>query len=350
MPDDSKLSESQKRVARGIKNWELFSVHTNGDVTLKAGEKYYRISKDGVIVSRPSKESLSKSGIPYSWIKKEPSKPSLSEELTASIKPQGKEPIQPRPFKEFLVISKPIKVEKKTEYIPYSYKTICQDKPECCQPREIKGVFWDADHTIWDLMGTAASVTGKLKKTDDNTVVELSEHYGTQNYEEELGYELTKTEKELLKGLSKGEKDFLMTELEKEHGIARKEKPETKEHVRTTIKLDPTFRQTLDELEKKGIPSSIISLNTPGSVKRILKEFGLDNRFTEIRDSYENKGKVFRELTHKQGVCACNGLFIDDSRSNTDPVADNCGMALQIGKGKDIEKTIDVLKFIKENR
>ncbi len=348
MQDTSKFTVEQKRAVSRLRDWENFSIHSNGDVTVRAGGKNYRLTKKGVIIDSwgglggetlPKTQSELGWGIPQK-IEKKPTALPIPSKL-----PPAKLPV------------KSSKAEKKYEYKSYPSKTICQESPECCKPREIKGVFWDADHTIWDMEGTAAAVTGELKKIDDNTVVELSTSgkYSEPYYEtkESYGYKLTDTEEKLLEGLSPDEKDFLIEELVKEHGAVStpvpkpKEKTDGKQSVRTTIKLDPTFRETLSELEKRNIPSSIISLNTPGSVKRILKEFGLDHRFVEIRDSYVNKGNVFKELTKKQGICPCDGMFVDDSSTNTVPVFEKCGMAIQIGKSKDIERTIEIMKYIR---
>jgi FMN phosphatase YigB (HAD superfamily) len=272
----------------------------------------------------------------------------------------------------------------------YSYKTICQKSPERCKPRQIEHVFWDADNTIWDLKGTAANVTGRLEKVDDDTVVEygkgfsgyysppekkskkkklkpdeapnvygdiwatLADEYGEVDEEE-----LAEIEESLTEGLTEKDREFL-------EAMAQGARPETallalppsttppepakeeKEHEVNRITLLPTFRKTLDELEKRGIKSSLISLNTPGSVSRILKVFGIDKRFVEIRDSYQNKGKVFKELTHKHNICPCASAFLDDNSGNISEVAKECGLALQIGKGKDVEKPFDIFAFIKD--
>jgi FMN phosphatase YigB (HAD superfamily) len=328
--DDSLFTHAQKFAVKYLIGWELFSTHPNGDVTVKVDNEMYRFDSAGREVGRTINGKMVNIIPPKISA---PVQSSLSDDLTASIK------------------AKPAaKPEKKYDYKPYPSKTICQEEPEVCHPREIKAVFWDADHTIWNMPGTAASVTGKLKKIDDNTVVELTSS-GKYVEEDVEGYELSASEQALLEGLNESEKDFLIAELEKEHGVVKSSKPTVKaplkEHIRTTIALDPTFRQTLDELDKRGIPSSIISLNTPGSVKRILQEFGLADRFKDIRDSYVNKGTVFKELSKKYGICPCSGMFVDDNRSNTDPVHDKCGMAIQIGPGKDIQKDIEVLKYIK---
>lgn len=332
------LTPGQKYTVRYLGAWEPFSTHSNGDVTVTVGDtvkQKVRISKDGMIISRTAAGGATTSSF----------QSSLSEELTKAVKTLA-------PKKEYKPLTSP------TNF--YSV-TVCKANPECCKPKEVKAVFWDADHTIWNMPVTAASVTGKLKKIDDDTVVELGHGYKSYGYDYPIAkYSkwniedyLSKEEKELLFGLSADEKDFLLDEMAKEHNELNKgtEKPkvkkEEKESIQTTIKLFPTFRKTLDELEKRGITSSIISLNNPGSVKRILKEFGLDNRFVEIRDSYENKGKVFKELTHKQGICHCDAIFVDDNRTNIQDVTDKCGMSLQIGKGKDIEEPIQILEYIK---
>ncbi|MDD5702703.1 MAG: HAD family hydrolase [Dehalococcoidales bacterium] len=236
-------------------------------------------------------------------------------------------------------------------YVPP--KTICQENPERCKPRQIEHVFFDADNTIWDLNGTAANVTGKLKKIDDDTVVELGNGKHEKSlWEYDLAPELKQESEtvlgiadELIYGMSTEDKKFLLSAAASQKAKPKPE-PEAPENVRNTIKLFPSFRQTLDELDKRGIKSSIISLNSPGTVKRILKEFGLLDRFVEVADSYENKGIVFRKLTHSMGVCPCSSIFLDDYRSNVKDVGDSCGLALQIGKGGDVQEPIEILKFI----
>jgi phosphoglycolate phosphatase-like HAD superfamily hydrolase len=335
-------------------------------------------------------------------------------------------------------------------YISYG-KTICQEKPETCKPRPIEHVAWDADHTIWNLShGIASSVTGPLKKIDDNTVIELGTSYkpkmskkkssdikdlhlskamefavDKQQYEhgaalsgqhtkqgteityfdgttivfsgagnilssrktakppEPKGYEykdfwselaeeneewwkqpeeegeLEEIEESLLEGLTEKDKEFLSS-LE---GVTGKEQellalppgktptPEvTKEepHEVNRITLLPTFLETLNKLEKSGIKSSVISLNTKGTVSRILEAFGLKDRFVEIRDSWENKGKVFKDISHAHKLCPCESIFVDDTKTNVRDVSDACALGLVIGKDGDVEKPIDIFRFIKE--
>jgi len=259
----------------------------------------------------------------------------------------------------------------------YSYKTVCQENPERCKPRQIEHVAFDADHTIWTLKtGIAGSVTGPLKKIDDDTVIELSgksevkksskafEHLKQAGFKYDKGISdeeamwaremegVGEIADELVGGLSQNDKEFLagLSSGVDYTALPPPPVPTTSEpHEINRITLLPTFRQTLDELEKRGIKSTIISLNTPGSVKRLLKAFGLDKRFVEIRDSYENKGKVFEEINRKHNFCACKSIFVDDTKSNVQDVAKECGLGLVIGAGKDVEKPIDIFKFIKDS-
>lgn len=332
MADDSKFSAAQKLVVSGMPGWKIFSIHSNGDITVEFNGKRIRLTKEGKIVGQmemlePSVKKFLESGPIKSKLS------SLSSDLTSSIKSESKK-------------------AKSTHWGGVtSFKTVCQEHPACCKPRRIKGVFLDADHTIWDLAGTAAGVTGPIKLVDENTVVETGSGYQPSKYSKwNIEDYMSKEEKELLKGLSAGEKDFLLEEMAKEHNNLEPKPIQGtgKETVRTTIKLDPTFRPLVAELKKRNIPMAVISLNTPGSVKRIFREFGLEDAFVEIRDSYENKGKVFHEMTGKMGICACDSIFVDDNRTNVMDVNDKCGVSLQIGPGKDIEKIGDLLKFVED--
>lgn len=338
-----KLTEQQKKLMWEHGNPPIVRVLSNGDLVVKHKGEEWIFGYDGICMTRKEFEKK------YAVGKAPPSKP-----------------------KPYVYIS----------------KTVCQQKPETCKPREIEHVAWDADHTIWNLKsGIASSVTGPLQKIDDDTVIELGKPYKyietkkgkkgeTKGYEykdfwttlaeEEEGWwkepesqkELEEIEDSLLEGLTEEDKEYLSS-LE---GPATEEKPlalpegkkpepekegELKEINRIT--LLPTFRETLDRLEKQGIKSSVISLNTKGTVSRILEAFGLADRFVEIRDSWDNKGKVFSEITHNHNLCPCSSIFVDDTVTNVRDVAEKCGMGLVIGKEKDVEKPIDIFKFIKES-
>lgn len=117
-----------------------------------------------------------------------------------------------------------------------------------------------------------------------------------------------------------------------------------KEPRKITVTLLPTLRDTLAELKKRGISTSVISLNAPGTVKAILKGFGLDGEFGEIRDSWENKGKVFEEITSSLKVAPWNAIFLDDTLSHIHDVTAKCGLALNVGR--DVEKPADLFRYI----
>lgn len=134
--------------------------------------------------------------------------------------------------------------------------------------------------------------------------------------------------------------------LTKEGKLSR-ENPPTVLHSRSTIiKLLPTFRETMSKLKEKGITMSVISLNSPGTVKRIIEAFGMGNDFIEIKDTWENKGKVFADITEKHHINPCNAMFVDNMISHVEDVSKKCGLSLVIGKGKDVEKPVEILNYI----
>lgn len=186
--------------------------------------------------------------------------------------------------------------------LDYAYQTVCGKRPELCEPRNIKMVCFDADDTIWNIYpnAIASSIGGPFKKIDNDTVE------GTTGG----GYPLVQRPRKV------------------------------------TIKLKSTFRQTLDKLDEKGISSSIISLNTPGTVKRIIAAFGLSERFTDIEDTWQNKGDVFADITKRHKINPCSALFIDDSIRHVEDVSAKGGLALVIGKNGDVQEPIELLSYI----
>lgn len=343
--------------------------------------------------------------------------------------------------------------DAKSELLEYAYsKTVCQQRPECCQPRDIELVAWDADDTMWHITpyAIASNITGPLRLIDPDTVEAEEQGYSyAHQYEtvetpkkapgrkkkkrawqkefdeempewlrnlpeplEEEDQELAAIEEELIEELRApggpapelsseeallddvsgwapqqqkqvdalisryGKKRCLVTDVTEEGSIVidclgdlyllTKEgqligSPEAEEEAKpepaytssktysrkVTIKLLPTFRETVKKLHEKGIKSAVISLNTPGTVKRIIDAFGMGEDFIEVQDTWDNKGKKFAEIMVRNKICPCNALFVDDNHSHIVDVANQCGLALQIGKGKDIEKPIEILNYIK---
>ena len=289
----------------------------------------------------------------------------------------------------------------------YSSKTPCERQPEQCKPRVIKHVAFDADDTIWTIKpyGIASNITGKLTLLDPDTVVEerpsykpsakkkktsafqptlppydegLRFKYGYR-YGSDLGYEeqpedfflqqidkqskpTSKTALEvdeivtvLTEDLSEEEKDSLGlasqdVQILPKSATHPKKKPEVaptskfSDPQKTYIRLMPGYRDLLDTLKEQGVTSSIISLNTEGTVKRIIEAFGLTDNYLDIRDSWANKGKVFNEQMKEFGYKPKEGIFIDDSLGHVEDVAKSGAIALQIGH--DVKEIAQIVSYM----
>ena len=260
------------------------------------------------------------------------------------------------------------------ELLDYTYQTVCRRRPELCEPRAIKMVCFDADDTIWEITPhtIASNVGGPFKKIDDDTVEAVTGGYVSPAYPSTateqpgkqtlVGHQLPQTKPQdkerhkaqgwgwrQLKKTSAPPKDRELRLISDEllASVSPIEAPTIqREPRRVTIKLKSTFRKTLGELDKKGIKSSIISLNTPGTVKRIIAAFGLTDRFTDIEDTWHNKGDVFASITERHKLNPCNALFIDDNLRNVMDVSNRGGLALVIGKGGDVQEPIELLKYV----
>lgn len=254
------------------------------------------------------------------------------------------------------------------ELLDYVYQTICKRRPELCEPRAVKMVCFDADDTIWEITPhvIASSISGPFKKIDDDTVEGTVGGYDRPTYppihegsrkKQSSGYRSPPKKKgwEWLSSRTPAspkdeELQLISTELLSSVSASEQLPAPKREPRRVTIKLKSTFRKTLGELDKKGIKSSIISLNTPGTVKRIISAFGLTGRFTDIEDTWQNKGDVFEGITERHKINPCNALFIDDSPSHVKEVSRRGGLALVIGKGGDVQEPIELLKYIRPGR
>ena len=328
--------------------------------------------------------------------------------------------------------------DAKEELIEYAYsKTVCRERPACCQPRDIDMVLWDADDTMWNIRphAIASSITGKLVMVDENTLeveapyskptpastpkksparskkkrwwqetttqdafpdwrdlpeaVELEDILGeleqsiqgagpTKEEEvilDEIGGWAPHQQKQvdnLIRRYGKGickvydvlesgtiyidcrddlwmlTKDGQLIGQQTQPPPVAKPAPQPAyQPKKLTITLLPTFRETIQKLKDRGIRSSIISLNTPGTVKRIVEAFGMTDEFVEIQDTWGNKGQVFDDIAKRANICPCNALFVDDTGGHVSDVSKKCGLALQIGKGKDVETPIEIFRYIK---
>lgn len=165
--------------------------------------------------------------------------------------------------------------------------------------------------------------------------------------------EITEIAKELIESLPEKQKKVVKTVGEvtgKQLELVPVKRPKEEKLVvkgkRITVKLLPTFRDTLAKLKEMEIRNTIISLNAPGSVQRIVEAFGLSDEFIEIRDSWENKAKVFKDITARFHINPCQAIFVDNMLSHVEDVSDKGALGLVIGKNKDIEKPIEVLNYI----
>ena len=283
-----------------------------------------------------------------------------------------------------------------------SSKTPCERKPELCTPRIIKHIAWDADDTIWDIKpyGIASNITGPLRLIDPDTVVEerpaykaptqqpLAPYSEVQDYkyghryghsfsypaeEEPEDFFLRQIDKDISKGESSEtalEVNQIVTELTEELTPAEKDKlrifsqktnPPTKSEIppkkpgkkkksafdeptKIYIKLMPGYRDLLDRLKKQGVTSSIISLNTKGTVSRILEKFGIADQYLDIRDSWENKGKVFKDQMKNFGYKPQEGMFVDNTQSHVEDVAKSG--AIPLVYGKDIKDVAQIVNYM----
>jgi len=279
--------------------------------------------------------------------------------------------------------------------------TPCQERPWVCKPRRVKIVAFDADDTIWDIKpyGIASSITGPLKRIDDDTVEAEEEPYSygitakkkpkkggpstfhypsskepfvpiryrspgwwkseqtflNEEIPPEEDAELEAIAEELIKSLPEEEQGFYKVAQEVTGEpltlipIEKKEKkPAPKyEPRRLTIKLKPGFRNTLDELLKKDIKCSIISLNTENSVKRILAAFGLKEKFVQIDDTWGNKGTVFSNQMVKLKINPCDAIFVDNMQSHVEDVSKHGALGLVFGH--DVKEIAQVLSYIENN-
>jgi phosphoglycolate phosphatase-like HAD superfamily hydrolase len=116
------------------------------------------------------------------------------------------------------------------------------------------------------------------------------------------------------------------------------------EPKKTTIKLMPGYRDLLGNLKEQGVTNSIISLNTKGTVSRIIDKFGLTDHFLDIRDSWENKGKVFKEQMKEFGYKPQEAMFVDNTQSHVEDVA-KLG-AIPLVYGKDIKEVAQIVNYM----
>ncbi len=159
----------------------------------------------------------------------------------------------------------------------------------------------------------------------------------------ELTEELTTAEKDKLRLFSQKAKLPTKSEIPpKEPG--KKKKSTFGEPTKIYIKLMPGYRDLLDTLKEQGVTNSIISLNTKGTVSRIIEKFGLTDHYLDIRDSWENKGKVFNEQMKEFGYKPQEAMFVDNTQSHVEDVAKSG--AIPLVYGKDIKEVAQIVNYM----
>jgi len=183
-------------------------------------------------------------------------------------------------------------------------QTPCEIHPTECLPRPIKHVVWDADDTIWDIEpeGIASLVNPPFEKIKEGT-------------------------------------------LELQQDAEAKAKSAWK--VPGIIQLREGLIETLEELEQRGIGSSIASTNAPGSVERIIEALGMRDRFTRIKSNFSTKTEMIKEITAEVGVRPDEIIFVDDNIYNVFSTFKSLN-TLSLHLGTDIQHPSEILKYIKE--
>ena len=186
-------------------------------------------------------------------------------------------------------------------------QTPCQRLPERCGRRELKGLVLDADGVIWHIDGAiASSVCGPFKTIDKETV---EGHTGSC------------------------------------HGPQAPRGWDEPASRGVRVKLLPGLRDLLGLMHELGIPVFVSSLNTEGSVKGLLKAFGLLGDFVEVRDNWDPKEKSVREMAEKHKIAPCDMAFVDDTVHNVDSVS-RLGV-LGLHMGQDIKSLAAILDYIR---
>lgn len=120
-----------------------------------------------------------------------------------------------------------------------------------------------------------------------------------------------------------------------------------KKDVEGNATLEPTLRETLAELKKRGIPVSLASSNERKPVVELLKAFDIEDKFSSIKVSFsQNKANMVEEIARENNINPKEILFVNDSAGNVADVAMNTG-ATSLIAGWNIDKLSDLLEFIK---
>ena len=190
------------------------------------------------------------------------------------------------------------------EYTSGYGKTPCQEQPGLCEPAPIKHVVWDADDTIWDLAGCIIASEMDARSP--------------------------------IKRVSKDVVEQTLTEKAKDGRITQRT---------CRITLRPGMRNTLDELESRGVSSSIASINNKPSVDVTLKALGLDKRFAVVEAAWTSKSDMVDKIGAITGINPSYMIFVDNEAGNVHDVLNHNG-SLPLVMDVDIMEPEEVLKYI----
>jgi phosphoglycolate phosphatase len=120
-----------------------------------------------------------------------------------------------------------------------------------------------------------------------------------------------------------------------------------REKTEGDVVLKPKMLETLNKLAAMGVGSSIASNNNPGSVERVVQQFGIEDKFTVIESNWMSKSEQVREISAKTGIPGEEMIYVDDNIANAVDVRADLG-TLSLAMGHDIISPEEVLQFIKE--
>lgn len=186
------------------------------------------------------------------------------------------------------------------------------------KPREIEHVVWDADDTIWEITpyGLASFCKPPFTRISEDFI---------EGRTDSIRFDLTATDI-----------DPIAPPLE---SLSFPDECQ--------VLLKPTMRDTLTELEQRGITSSIVSMNVEEDVINIIDAFGLRDRFVAIKGVDWNKNWAIQEILDMIDVKPYNTIFVDDNSTNLISAKENLGI-LPIQMDNDIAAPIGVLRFIRK--
>lgn len=80
-----------------------------------------------------------------------------------------------------------------------------------------------------------------------------------------------------------------------------------------SLTLNPGIRESLSELDKRGILQTIASKNTQEQVEPVLRALGIENFFVGVKANWSSKSESIRDLADDLNIGLDTFAFIDDS-------------------------------------